>query len=251
VHPQARSHRPDAITHQTPCLKNPWSPDASPPRPRSVQPSFCGGYAPPKLLLRLESPTRSPNPKGPPSSPVQLRSAVWTGVTRDTGHTFTVDGSATTWSAILGYNRRIERVDAMPEHDPFRKSGLEFAAMRNAKLTVFADRNNGWNESPWSAFRPQKADRQSTRTNSGQDTAMTIVVIGATGNTGRAVVKELRALGQNPVCVVRNADKAREVLGADAKTAVAELTDRLALEKAVAGVQSVFVVTGHNLSMVE
>jgi uncharacterized protein YbjT (DUF2867 family) len=73
---------------------------------------------------------------------------------------------------------------------------------------------------------------------------MTIAVIGAPGNTGRAVVKELRALGQNPVCVVRNGDKAREVLGGDAKTAVAELTDRLALEKALAGVQSVFVVTG-------
>ena len=80
---------------------------------------------------------------------------------------------------------------------------------------------------------------------------MTIAVIGATGNTGRAVVKELRALGQNPVCVVRNADKAREVLGGDAKTAVAELTDRSALEKALAGVQSVFVVTGHSPSMVE
>jgi len=44
---------------------------------------------------------------------------------------------------------------------------------------------------------------------------MTIAVVGATGNTGRAVVKELKALGQNPVCVVRNADKAREVLGAN------------------------------------
>ena len=63
-------------------------------------------------------------------------------------------------------------------------------------------------------------------TNYGQETTMTIAVVGATGNTGRAVVKELKALGQNPVCVVRNADKAREVLGADAKTAVAELTDR-------------------------
>src|SRR5262244_1504449 len=133
----------------------------------------------------------------------------------------------------------------------FGSRELEFAAMRNAKLTVFADRNNGWNESPWSAFRPQEADRQSTRTNSEQETAMTIAVIGATGNTGRAVVKELRALGQNPVCVVRNADKAREVLGGDAKTAVAELTDRPALEKALAGVQSVFVLTGHNPSMVE
>src|SRR5215471_261835 len=80
---------------------------------------------------------------------------------------------------------------------------------------------------------------------------MMIAVIGGTGNTGRAVVKELRALGQNPVCVDRNADKAREVLGADAKTAVAELTERPALEKALAGVQSVFVVTGHNVSMVE
>ena len=75
---------------------------------------------------------------------------------------------------------------------------------------------------------------------------MTIAVVGATGNTGRAVVKELEALGQDPVCIVRNADKAREVLGADAKTAVAELTDRPALEKALAGRDSVFVVTGHN-----
>jgi NAD(P)H dehydrogenase (quinone) len=80
---------------------------------------------------------------------------------------------------------------------------------------------------------------------------MMIAVVGATGNTGRAVVKELKALGQNPVCVVRNADKAREVLGADAKVAVAELTDRAALDKALAGVDAVFVVTGHNPGMVE
>jgi NAD(P)H dehydrogenase (quinone) len=78
-----------------------------------------------------------------------------------------------------------------------------------------------------------------------------IAVVGATGNTGRAVVKELKQLGQDPVCVVRNAEKAREVLGADAKTAVAELTDSAALEKALHGVQSVFVVTGHNPGMVE
>ena len=37
----------------------------------------------------------------------------------------------------------------------------------------------------------------------------------------------------------------------DAKTAVAELTDRPALEKAFKGVTSVFVVTGHNPNMVE
>ena len=80
---------------------------------------------------------------------------------------------------------------------------------------------------------------------------MTIAVIGATGNTGRAVVRELQALGHNPVCVVRNGGKASEVLGADAKTAVADLSDRPALEKALAGVQSVFVVTGHNPGMIE
>ena len=80
---------------------------------------------------------------------------------------------------------------------------------------------------------------------------MTIAVIGATGNTGRAVVRELHALGHNPVCVIRNGGKASEVLGADAKTAIAELSDRPALEKALAGVQTVFVVTGHNPGMVE
>lgn len=80
---------------------------------------------------------------------------------------------------------------------------------------------------------------------------MTIAVVGATGNTGRAVVKELKSLGQNPVCVVRNADKAREVLGADVKVAVAELNDPATLQKALMGVTSVFVVTGHNPGMVE
>ena len=80
---------------------------------------------------------------------------------------------------------------------------------------------------------------------------MTIAVVGATGNTGRAIVKELVALGQTPVAVVRNADKARDVLGAGAKIAVAELTEPASLEKALAGVESVFVVTGHNPGMVE
>jgi len=48
-----------------------------------------------------------------------------------------------------------------------------------------------------------------------------IAIIGATGNTGRAVVKEFRALGVEPLCIVRNAEKARDVLGADAKVALA------------------------------
>ncbi len=54
------------------------------------------------------------------------------------------------------------------------------------------------------------------------------------------------ALGETPLCVVRNPDKAREVLGESARIAVAEVTDRSALEKALQGIRSVFVVTGHN-----
>jgi NAD(P)H dehydrogenase (quinone) len=80
---------------------------------------------------------------------------------------------------------------------------------------------------------------------------MTIAVVGATGNTGRAVVKELKALGQNPVAVVRNAEKAREVLGADAKIAVADLGDKAALKKAFDGVGAVFVTTNVNPQLAE
>ena len=71
-------------------------------------------------------------------------------------------------------------------------------------------------------------------------------VVGATGNTGRAVVKELKSLGEDPVCIVRNSEKAKEVLGADTRSAIAELDDRSGMEKALAGVKRVFIVTGHN-----
>src|SRR4026208_1303371 len=73
-------------------------------------------------------------------------------------------------------------------------------------------------------------------------------VVGATGNTGRAVVKELEGLGEKPISVVRNADKAREVLGSSAKIAVAELDDRAGMTKALAGAKRVYIVTGHNPS---
>jgi len=78
-----------------------------------------------------------------------------------------------------------------------------------------------------------------------------IAVIGATGNTGRAVVGELRQLGEDPVCIVRDMDKARQVLGAGARSVVAELSDRPALENALSGVRRVFLVTGHNPQLAE
>ena len=73
-----------------------------------------------------------------------------------------------------------------------------------------------------------------------------IAVVGATGNTGSAAIKELKAIGENPLCVVRNADKARQMLGADADIAVADVDDRAALQKAFAGVDRLLIVTGHN-----
>lgn len=71
-------------------------------------------------------------------------------------------------------------------------------------------------------------------------------VFGATGNTGRATVKELQALGEDPLCVVRNVEKARDVLGTHSRTVVADITDRPAIERALKGIERVFVVTGHN-----
>ena len=73
-------------------------------------------------------------------------------------------------------------------------------------------------------------------------------VVGATGNSGRAVVKELGSLGEKPLSIVRNADKAKDVLGPGAKIAIAELDDRAGLTKALAGTKRVFIVTGHNPS---
>ena len=73
-------------------------------------------------------------------------------------------------------------------------------------------------------------------------------VVGATGNTGREVVKELEGLGEKPVAVVRNADKARAVLASSTKIAVAELDDRAGMTNALAGAKRVFIVTGHNPS---
>jgi uncharacterized protein YbjT (DUF2867 family) len=55
-------------------------------------------------------------------------------------------------------------------------------------------------------------------------------------------------LGEKPVSIVRNPDKAKDVLGADAKIAVAELDDRAGMQKALAGAKRVFLVTGHNPS---
>ena len=69
---------------------------------------------------------------------------------------------------------------------------------------------------------------------------MKIAVVGATGNTGRAVVKELKGLGESPVCVVRNADKAKEVEGGS--TAL-KASAALIAAGGLAGMTSVLLIT--------
>ncbi len=78
-----------------------------------------------------------------------------------------------------------------------------------------------------------------------------IAVVGATGHAGRAVISGLTALSHEPICIVSNLAQVKEVLGARARTVIAELTDPKSLERAFQGVERIFVVTGHNPDMVE
>ncbi len=72
-----------------------------------------------------------------------------------------------------------------------------------------------------------------------------IVVIGGTGNTGRALVKALAAKGLDFKCLVRDVDKARETLGADAALVRGDLDDPASVDSAFEGADKVFLNSGH------
>ncbi len=72
-----------------------------------------------------------------------------------------------------------------------------------------------------------------------------IVVIGGTGNTGRALVKALSAKGLEFSCLVRDMDKARGTLGADVALVSGDLDDPASLESAFEGADKVFLNSGH------
>jgi uncharacterized protein YbjT (DUF2867 family) len=72
-----------------------------------------------------------------------------------------------------------------------------------------------------------------------------IVVIGGTGNTGRALVSALTAKGLDFKCLVRDIDKARETLGADVALVSGDLDDPASLDAAFAGADKVFLNSGH------
>ena len=75
----------------------------------------------------------------------------------------------------------------------------------------------------------------------------TVAVTGATGQLGRLVVASLRERGADVVALVRDAAKAAAVLDADVEVRVAPYDDRAALEAALAGVDTLVLVSGNEV----
>jgi uncharacterized protein YbjT (DUF2867 family) len=80
---------------------------------------------------------------------------------------------------------------------------------------------------------------------------MSVLVLGGTGNVGPHVVSELRALGETPRVLVRDAARARELLGADVEVIGGDATDPAVLAGALDGVDSVFLLTPHAFDMAD
>ena len=69
----------------------------------------------------------------------------------------------------------------------------------------------------------------------------TILVIGATGNVGGHVLRELRRHDEPVRALVRDAGRAGAVLGDEVELAVGDLEDPASVRAALAGVDRVFV----------
>jgi uncharacterized protein YbjT (DUF2867 family) len=75
---------------------------------------------------------------------------------------------------------------------------------------------------------------------------MTVLVTGGTGNVGSVVVHELLRSGHDVRVLTRDADHARRVLGGDVDVVVADLADRAGVDRALAGVDRVFLARGND-----
>jgi uncharacterized protein YbjT (DUF2867 family) len=75
---------------------------------------------------------------------------------------------------------------------------------------------------------------------------MTVLVTGATGNVGSVVVHELLRSRQDVRVLTRDAGRARRVLGGDVDVVVADLADRPGVDRALAGVDRVFLAMGNH-----
>jgi len=70
-----------------------------------------------------------------------------------------------------------------------------------------------------------------------------VLVTGATGNVGPHVVDALRARGASVRAFVRDADTAKETLGADIDLAIGDFDDHRSLRRALHGVDHVFLTS--------
>jgi len=73
-----------------------------------------------------------------------------------------------------------------------------------------------------------------------------ILVFGATGRTGKAVVKALLEKQATVKVMVRQADKARDLFGEQVEIVEGEIVDQAALAKAFKGVSKVYLLLGNS-----
>lgn len=73
-----------------------------------------------------------------------------------------------------------------------------------------------------------------------------IALIGATGTTGKYVVRELESMGADFRCIVRDEARAREVLGNDVSLVTGDISDAATVEAGCAGCDTLFLLSPHN-----
>jgi len=75
--------------------------------------------------------------------------------------------------------------------------------------------------------------------------------MGATGNIGPHVVRELAALGETPRVLVRDEEKARTLLGDGVEIVAGDANDTAVLDAAAEGVDTVFLLSPHGFDMAD
>ena len=80
---------------------------------------------------------------------------------------------------------------------------------------------------------------------------MSVLVLGATGNIGPHVVSALSETGLETRVLVRDAERARAMLGADIDVAAGDMTDPAVLLAATEGVDTVFLLSPHGFTMAD
>ena len=78
----------------------------------------------------------------------------------------------------------------------------------------------------------------------GQATSGTVLVVGATGQTGRLVVADLRAAGFEARAFARDADKARTILGNEVPVFIGDVKNPATIAPAMAGADVVISAIG-------